>query len=64
MAKILRSFFSNISGLVSYPRSVFDMRPVDLSHFSHQDDASALCGDWMDVCNDVKKVAWRVYVRV
>jgi len=61
MAERIRQYVRNL--MLAYPRSVFDMRPVDLSHFESQDDAVALCGDWLNVCQDVKKVAWRIYVK-
>ena len=47
---------------ISYPRSVFDMSPVDLDHFEDADDAILICKDWLNVCSSVRSAAWRVYV--
>ena len=61
MARVKR-FFAGLSGLIAYPRSVFDLSPIDRMHFPAMDDAASLCGDWMAICGDVKKTAWRIYV--
>ena len=59
----LKQFFSRLCGYVVYPRSVFDLSPIDLNHFPPMDDVESLCTDWRTVGDTVKKVAWRVYVR-
>ena len=61
MAKVKR-FLAGLGGLVAYPRSVFDLSPIDREYFPPMDDMSSLCGDWMAICGDVKKVSWRVYI--
>ena len=45
-----------------YPRSVFDLSPIDLGHFASSSDADAVVGDWQNVRDDVRNAAWRVYV--
>ena len=59
----LKRFISKLCGYVAYPRSVFDLSPLDLDHFPPMDDAESLSADWRMVAESVKKVAWRVYVR-
>ena len=61
MARVKR-FLSGLSGLIAYPRSVFDLSPIDREHFLPMDDVVSLCGDWMAICGDVKKAAWRIYI--
>ena len=47
---------------ISYPRSVFDMSPVNLDHFEETEDAVSICNDWLNVCSSVRSASWRVYV--
>lgn len=61
MAKKIREAFRRLVRRISYPRSVFDMRPMDRTVFPRETAEEALRSDWQRVANDLYVAATRVY---
>lgn len=61
MAEYLKKAFHSVARHFAYPRSVFDMSPVDLGHFAQRSDADALRADWARIGLDLQRAAERVY---
>lgn len=61
MARIIRTIWRRLRASVVYPRSVFDLSPMDPNRFASVSADEALRSDWNNVQRSLFSAAQQVY---